>query len=208
MPYWQRARAWAFAHTKTYTLPKAISPIVAAAAQWYFFRMRPMGQTILTIVTIFGAYVVLYAMEFTWQLLFKAPVALDGQRDIDLADITAKHAGVISERDRVIGTLQERLAAPKVSASEQKQRDLAAEKLKLFTDPEKKVLKHILQFDQQNRGELMKRFSGEVNIDQFLNKAREAGLIQNAQPAHPQMAVASRITPSFVSALKFHFHGE
>ena len=42
--YWIVARIWARAHTKTYTLPKAVPPVLAALLQLFVLHMRPLGS--------------------------------------------------------------------------------------------------------------------------------------------------------------------
>jgi hypothetical protein len=79
MSYWGRAGTWARQHTKTFTVIKAIPSVLAAIAQYRFFGMRPMKETGFVILTLFGSYAVLYAIEFIGKILFLAPPALDKQ---------------------------------------------------------------------------------------------------------------------------------
>jgi hypothetical protein len=76
MHYWSEARSWAREHTKTYTLPKAIPPILAAIVQYLVFHQQTMRQVAVTTAIISGGYVLLYALEFVWKLLFLAPSAI------------------------------------------------------------------------------------------------------------------------------------
>jgi hypothetical protein len=79
MSYWWRAGTWARQHTKTFTVIKAIPSVLAAIGQYRFFGMRPMKETGFVILTLFGSYVLLYAIDFIGKILFMAPPALDKQ---------------------------------------------------------------------------------------------------------------------------------
>jgi len=96
--YWRRARSWAFANTKTYTLPKAVPPILAAFIQYWFFRMRLMSEMFIIVGTVVGGYVLLYCLEFSWKLLFSAPSAID-------AEMQSRHADLLSNIEGLKSTL-------------------------------------------------------------------------------------------------------
>ena len=76
MGYWKRARSWASAHTKTYSLRKAFPPILAAVVQYFLFRMRAMRETAVIVATVIGGYVLCYWIEFAGNLLLAAPRAI------------------------------------------------------------------------------------------------------------------------------------
>ena len=126
--YWQRARTWAWRRTEIYSLWKALPPLVAALAQHWIFDLHPMRETLVIAATVLGGYVFLSGLEFLWNMLVSAPVALDSERQ-----------QVIGERDQTIRLLTE---GPKRTRAEVKAivADLPA--------PAKQVVRHVWEHEK------------------------------------------------------------
>ena len=76
MPYWAEARSWAKDHTKTFTPFKAGPSILATLAQWRLFNLQPMMRALVSAGTLIGSYLLLYLLEYAWNLFVKAPRAI------------------------------------------------------------------------------------------------------------------------------------
>src|SRR5258708_5732023 len=90
MSYWAEARSLAKKNTKTFTPHKAIPSALATIAQWRGFHLQPMTRALVTVGTLVGAYVLLYALEFIWRLLIEAPVAIHGKNQLELVCLREK----------------------------------------------------------------------------------------------------------------------
>lgn len=115
--------------------------------------------------------------------LVKAPKLMDDER---LAEIQKLHAA---------------LEVRKVPVSEQIQRDLTEEKLCLFSDQEKEVLKYILHHGETCPDNIVSRFGTDI-VDGAIRKGRSSSLLIQGR-GH-----AFCIRSEFAKTLAFHFHGE
>ena len=76
MSYWMNARRWTRSTTKTFSLGKVIPALLAAAAQWRLFHLRPLYETLIIMGTFLGIYLLLWELEFLYRLFSVAPVAI------------------------------------------------------------------------------------------------------------------------------------
>lgn len=90
MSYWAEARSWAKSNTKTFTPHKAIPSVLATIVQWGVFDLQPMTRALVTVGTLVGSYVLLYALEFIWRLLIEAPAAIHASGQLELANLYDK----------------------------------------------------------------------------------------------------------------------
>jgi hypothetical protein len=202
MSYWRHAREWAFENTKTYTLPKAIPPILAALGQWYFFGMRPINQTVFTVVTIIGGYVFLYWAEFTWKLLFKAPAVLDQER---IQEIEKRDKQAVQNREQIQSLLGENadLRRPRRSNVEQVRLDVAEQCIGQMIRPELVAIRELAEKEEIRLDDLHRKMvdSGtmtEVEWSEMYGRwFRGHRLIEvtRSEPGKPFPGV--RITPEY-----------
>lgn len=96
------------------------------ASVQFVFHLNPWLRTLLIIVTTLTIYGALWGLEYLWNLLVAAPIALDTERDKAERDLR--------EEGR---NLKERLAAPRVSNLDQSKRELVGEQI---TEPEDRAL--------------------------------------------------------------------
>ena len=130
--YWSQARAWARARTKTYTLPKAAPPILAALGQFVFSRKAPMSQVLLTVLIILGGYLMLYGLEFCWNLLFRAPMALYGESEQKVASAQAE-----------VRALMEKAQALKRTPAEEHRHRIVVDAIEKYGEPARTALRHL-----------------------------------------------------------------
>lgn len=129
MSYWKRARSWAWEHTETYSVKKAIPPLLAAVGQHWIFHLHPRNETSVIAATVLGGYVLLCALEFLWKLLVSAPVALYSEQ-----------GDKIAERERTIQALSEK---PKRSTTDEHYYQEAQEIVSKLSTRAKQVMRHI-----------------------------------------------------------------
>lgn len=198
MPYWRRARLWALANTKAYTPQKAIPPILAAIGQYWFFNMRPMNQTIATIVTITGVYLLLYGLDYTWKLLIQAPVALDKDRDSEFRSVTSKLQDLVGENAR--------LKQPRRTAKQDQEFADAEQALQTLGEKGIKVLQCLMMHGSLAFGAFNPPIQFPVPAQEFreiLNKAVLENLVtpHNAGSGH-QRETVYEIAPGSKQALE------
>jgi len=108
MSFWRLSRNWAWQHTDTYSLKKAVPSIVIALLQAAFSEGTAARRTLLAIGIIVGTYLVLLCCEFMWKLLIQAPAALhqectEEKRRLEALQITSQARREVSQR---LGELQ------------------------------------------------------------------------------------------------------
>lgn len=138
--------------------------------------------------------------------VFRAARMLDDDRAEEIANASNEVAAKQSIIVRLQSDIEAAKVKPKVPAFEQAQRDAVVEKLKDWTEDEKRILEHVLQHESQDRGDLVRFCGNLIPADAAMNKGKVAGVIQFFSPHGSH--VHYRVTPSFVEALKFYFHGE
>ena len=200
--YWSRARAWARAHTKTYTLPKAVPPILAALGQFVFSRKAPMSQILLTVLIILGGYLMLYGLEFCWNLLFRAPMALYGESEQKVASAQAE-----------VRALMEKAQAPKRTLAEEHRHRIVVDAIEKYGETAKAALRHLRH--QRTVTITSYPMSGNVdcssvpstiNAKQFggvLSQLVAAGVVRRTtEPNTPQLSHSVfEITPVLLAAM-------
>lgn len=206
--YWSRAREWARQSTKTYNLTKAIPPIVAAVLQFWLFDLRPMIQTLIIVVTIVGGYLLLYWIEFTWNILFRAPVALDAERATEIAQGEARAAearDIVSKellaRQKQIAELQVALTEKHPHDQHLKSRIVAA--LDLLDERSLDFIRWLLDSGRVNRGRIQNQGFG--GMQDGLNQRAGIDLITHEPIRSANGTEFDRehqINPRLVAALK------
>jgi hypothetical protein len=81
--YWTGARSWARENSHLFSFWKAIPSALAAIAQLYF-GFGTVNQTLAVLGTLFGSYLLLWMLEYSWNLFVRAPAALDGERNKEI----------------------------------------------------------------------------------------------------------------------------
>lgn len=66
--------------------------MVATLSGAFFFELQPTSRASLVVAILIGSYAALYALEFLWNLMFKAPVAIVSTMDGDIATLRALEA--------------------------------------------------------------------------------------------------------------------
>jgi len=100
MSYCAEARSSAKKNTKTFTPHKAIPSALATIAQWSVFDLQPMTRALVTVGTLVGSYILLYALESIWRLLIEAPVAIHAKSQLELVSLREK-VSVLEQPKRV-----------------------------------------------------------------------------------------------------------
>ena len=128
-PYWERARAWAKAETKTFSLVKALPSVMIAILQYLFTGRSTGTQMLVSIALAIGTYMVLLSCEYAWKLLVLGPVAIDAQRATEAEGLRQKIKAL----------------TPTISPLEQNRRGLVAKKLAEIDEPFRDVAKTVLR---------------------------------------------------------------
>ena len=58
----------------------------------FFFELQPISKAMLAVAILIVSYASLYALEFLWNLMFKAPVAIANSMDGEIANFRALEA--------------------------------------------------------------------------------------------------------------------
>ncbi len=125
MGYWHTAWSFAYKNSQKFAVWKVIPTVVGAAVS-LLLHLQPIQQILSTVAIAAGCYAVLYALEFLWCLLIKAPVALD------------------DERGKQVSALNEQIQALSKNPFDQAQERLVRQKVSEVTEPMREALLYIL----------------------------------------------------------------
>jgi hypothetical protein len=203
--YWRLAREWARANTKTYTLPKALPPILAAAAQHWLLHLRPVTQTLAIIGTILGGYALLYLLDITWKLLFRSPAVLY------IEGLAAINRGELREQSLLLENAE--LKKPCRSRSQQILYDQARTEMDGLEDNQRKLLLTLIARDEMQleglHQELKRQGFSESEWAASHTRFREPNIhlveFVHPTPMRPQNYV--RINPHYREVLLELLHG-
>ena len=120
MEYWRRAAGFAYGHAQKFAVWKVI-PTVAGAGLSLLLHLQPGQQVLTTIAIAIGCYVLLYAGEFAWYLLIKAPVAIDQENRKEISSLSAN---LEATRKRPYDQEHEKLVRGEVSALSEDMRNV------------------------------------------------------------------------------------
>jgi hypothetical protein len=87
MEYWTTARAWAKQHTKTYAVWKAVPSVLATLMGAWLFNLQPAAKLLVVIGTLVVSYGVLHALEYGYNLLIRAPIAITNNMSTEILEL-------------------------------------------------------------------------------------------------------------------------
>ena len=91
MSYLLQAHKWAKAHTKSFSPIRATPALLAIAAQYFLFCLNTLSNILVTTVTIIGSYILLYALEYFYKLLFVAPAQITAGMQSQIDSLSVKN---------------------------------------------------------------------------------------------------------------------
>jgi hypothetical protein len=178
--FWSMYRYWV-------TGAGIVGPVVVQIWNHGARSIRNLGES------LFGAVVIL-----VMSLLGTCVIALwKGAKQLDCDHLLSEKA--LTEQ---LSDLQLKLASPKVSLFEERQRSLVVEKLKSFSDGEQAVIRHLVHRGQVDRAGLAK-VADLATVDQATTKGKDQGLVQQVGTSYNYV-----VNTYFHSALSFYFDGE
>ena len=169
--YWATARTWARKHTSLYSPRKALPSVIATLVAALLFDSPPILQVGVVIGTLLASYLLLSALEYSWILLIKAPVAVTASVKADLEAAETEVSNLKGElaKKRPIDTVREQHV----------QTCLAD-----FTDEEKKFLRWLLNVPEKNVSYLQSSGLPQGVIDSAQSKGRKCMLISTREERH------------------------
>jgi hypothetical protein len=192
MNYWERARHWAGEHTDTYNLKKAVPSIIIAVIQYFVLPFSPVSRTLLSLATILIVWLLLYLLEFLFNLFVRAPVNLDAERQ-----------SIISDKDIEIADLRAQMSRRPYDDS---QRAAAENRLMQVNVAAKDMLRFLLQFDRVEASRLEAAAGMSTTLyRETLNRTVAARLIEREEVPRPGRAGLDSywfVQPAFVDVLR------
>ncbi len=196
--YWPRAHKWAKKNTRTFTLSKAIPSILASGIQW-LFDLQPLSRALAVISSILGAYLLTLLSHYLWNLLLRAPIALDSERQ--------KEADSFNEEVRRLSTENAELRKPKSSPGQEAILKRAKDALEEFDLNGRSFLTALMEREEWRHEELRDQMVkhhdfSDLNWSSALEKAKKSILVESIPPSPMRQYNAYRINSVYRSVLQ------
>lgn len=163
-----------------------------------------MTQGALFIGMIVGGYLLLYGLEFLWNLIVRAPVALDKERAAQIAELDRmKREG----EGQIEALLLENagLKKPRKSVAEHIRFEQARVEFEKFEAHEQKFLMPLLMHEEVRyhdlKAQLMNSGFSEAQWSAVVRKAQDGSLVVRLEPSPVRSYNAFAVNPIFRDAL-------
>lgn len=188
-PYWLPARKWTWQKTKVFAAWRAL-PTVLAICGSAVMGLRPMKDAALLIAITIGAYLVSTALEYFWNLLFRAPVAIYDANVVELSRFRVQVCGL------------EEALAKKDPADEYKERQVR-EWLEPFAVEEVECIRWLLHHGESDEND----FNVSGTDARVLGRALDKGIVTGLVKSSPRgTGTAYRIAENYRDAVKSVLH--
>ena len=187
---------------------RAAAPVLAVILQWRV-GLPPPAHVVLTIGTIVGSYLLVYTLALLWNLIVRAPVALDTERVAEIGELSRSH-GAAQERIAALRLESADLKKPRRTDAEQIRFEEARAELKKFDPGEYDFLRFLLPRQDVNPGDLKAQMMNcgvtEAQWSTVYQKARAGTLVQLVVPSPVRPRSALVINPVYRDALTELLH--
>jgi hypothetical protein len=200
--YWSRAHQWAKKNTRTFTLSKAIPSILALILQSRF-DLQP--RLLAAVGSVISAYLFTQLLHYLWNLLLRAPVALDAERQME--------ADSLNEQVRRLSTENAELKEPKLSPGEEATSNRANDALEEFDLHGRSLLTALMEREEWRHEELKDQMVNhhdfsDLNWSSALEKAKKSILVESIPPSPMRQYNAYRINSVYRSVLQELLHSD
>lgn len=176
LPYWPRARRWASEATQVWSPKRAAPSILALVTQWWL-DLQPMTRALVMGLTVILSYAATYAVHYTWNLLIRAPVALDRRRQEEIDEAAQRE-------QRLVADIQEVRSASAIDPLETARKHHVEELISGLSIGAKRILRHLLNFGELRSAQLRACGIEQQALSEGLSFGRRSGLIQERRD-HP-----------------------